>query len=167
MSMIVRTGGQFLAIVALFAVVATLSDRPGYWQIPHGSGIVLLTFVHGSDRRAACRRLTPEEIAKLPPNMRRVEDCPRRRRPIDLELDVDGQTIYRASLPPSGIAGDGPSRVYERFVLPAGRYDIAVRMRDTPRAEGFDHARRERVELAADQLLVIDYRPASSEFMFR
>jgi hypothetical protein len=75
--------------------------------------------------------------------------------------------MFQASLPPSGIAGDGPSRVYERFVLPAGRHDIAVRMRDTRRSEGFDHARRERVELAEDQLFVIDYRPASGEFVFR
>jgi hypothetical protein len=153
--------------VALFAAVAAFSDHPIYRQIPRGSGIVMLTFVHGSDRRAECRRLTQEEIAKLPPNMRRVDDCPRRRRPIDVELDVDGRTIFRASLSPTGIAGDGPSKVYERFVLPAGRHDLAVRMRDTPRSEGFDHERSGRIELVPDQLFVIDYRSANSEFVFR
>jgi len=164
---ILRLGGQFLVIAGLFAAVAAFSDRPVYRQTPPGSAIVMLSFVHGSDRRAECRRLTPEEIAKLPPNMRRVEDCPRRRRPIEVELDVDGRTVYRASLPPSGIAGDGPSKVYERFVLPAGRHDLAVRMRDTPRADGFDHERSERVELTVDQLFAIDYRSASGEFVFR
>jgi len=164
---ILRIGGQFLVIVALFAAVAAFSDRPVYRQTPPGSAIVMLTFVHGSDRRAECRRLTPEEIAKLPPNMRRVEDCPRRRRPIEVELDVDGRTVYRASLPPGGLAGDGPSKVYERFVLPAGRHDLAVRMRDTPRSEGFDHERSGRIELVPDQLFVIDYRSANSEFVFR
>jgi hypothetical protein len=49
-----------------------------------------------------------EEIAKLPPNMRRPLDCPRGRRPIYVELDVGHQVSYRASLPPTGIAGDGP-----------------------------------------------------------
>lgn len=167
MSAILRIGGQFVVIVALFAAVAAFSDRPVYRQIPYGSGIVMLSFVHGSDRRAECRRLTPEEIAKLPPNMRRVEVCPRRRRPVEVELDVNARIIYRASLPPTGIAGDGPSRVYERFVLPAGRYHIAVRMRDTARTEGFDHARSERIELGPDQLFVIDYRAATGEFVFR
>ncbi len=162
-----RLVGQFVLIAALFAGVATLADWPVYRQIPLGSGIVMLTFVHGADRRAQCRRLTSEEIAKLPPNMRRVEDCPRRRRPIYVELDVDGRNLFRASLPPSGIAGDGPSRVYQRFVLPAGQYDIAVRMRDTPRAEGFDHSRTGRIALAADQMFVIDFRPESGEFVFR
>ena len=128
---------------------------------------MMLTFVHSADRRGECRRLSPEEIAKLPPNMRRVQDCPRGRRPIYVELDVDGRNIYRASLPPTGIAGDGPSRVYQRFVLPARTYDVAVRMRDSARQDGFDHERRDRIAMAPDQLFVIDYRPESGEFIFR
>ena len=73
-----RMAGQFVVIATLFAAVAAFSDWPAYRQIPRGSAIVMLTFVHGADRKAECRRLTPQEIAKLPPNMRRVEDCPTR-----------------------------------------------------------------------------------------
>ena len=50
--------------------------------------------------------------------------------------------------------------------LPAGQYDVVVRMRDTPRSDGFDHERREHVALATDQMLVIDFREETSEFMF-
>jgi hypothetical protein len=167
MSGAVRLIGQFVVIVALFAGVAFLSSRPVFRQIPENSGVLTLTFVHSADRRGECRRLSPEEIAKLPPNMRRVQDCPRVRRPIYVELDVDGRNIYRADLPPTGIAGDGPSRVYQRFVLPAGKYDVAVRMRDTPRTTGFDHERRETVDFVPAQMLVIDYRPESGNFIFR
>ena len=156
-----------MVIAALFAGVAWLSDRPLYRQIPKGSAVMMLTFVHGADRRGECRRLSPEEIAKLPPNMRRVQDCPRGRRPIYVELDVDGRNVYSASLPPTGIAGDGPSRVYQRFVLPARKYDVAVRMRDTARQDGFDHERHDMVEVVPGQLFVIDYRPESGEFIFR
>jgi hypothetical protein len=99
--------------------------------------------------------------------MRRVQDCPRIRRSIHVELDVDGRNVYRADLAPTGIAGDGPSRVYQRFVMPAGKYDVAVRMRDTARAAGFDHERRETVNLSPAQLLAIDYRPENGEFIFR
>jgi hypothetical protein len=157
-----RLAGQFIVIATLFTGVAALSDWPTYGQIPKNTGVVMLTFVHGADRKGECRRLTPEEIAKLPPNMRRVQDCPRGRRAIYVELDVD-----HASLPPTGIAGDGPSRVYQRFVLPAGKHDLAVRMRDTARTEGFDRERRDSVELSPDQMLVIDYRPESGSFVFR
>lgn len=162
-----RLAGQFAVIAALFAGVAALSDWPAYRQIPGNSGVVMLTFVHSADRSGECRRLAPEEIAKLPPNMRKVLDCPRVRRPIYVELDVDGRSVYRASLPPAGIAGDGPSRVYERFVLPTGRHDVAVRMRDTARTEGFDHEGRSSMELSPDQMFVIDFRPESGSFVFR
>ena len=162
----VRAGAQFVVIAALFAAVAMLSDRPLYRQLPPGHGVVTLTFVHGAGRRGDCRRLTSEEIARLPPNMRRVQDCPRERRPVYVELDVDGRAMYRASLPPTGIAGDGPSRVYQKFVLPEGAHDIAVRMRDTA-GEGFDHQDSRRVALAADQNFVIDFHSETGRFIFR
>jgi hypothetical protein len=167
MSKTLRICGQFAVIAVLFAAVAAFADWPVYRQTPRGSAVVTLTFVHGADRRADCRRLTPEEIAKLPPNMRRVQDCPRGRRPVYVELSVGDQVVYRASLAPTGIAGDGPSRVYERFVLPAGQYDVAARMRDTARTEGFDYERKERVALAPDQMFVIDFRSEPAGFVFK
>src|SRR6516164_5077132 len=148
MSLALRLAAQFAMIAVLFAAVAWFSDHPAYRQIPESTAVMMLTFVHGADRRGECRRLTPEEIAKLPPNMRRVQDCPRVRRPVYVELDLDERNLYRASLQSTGIAGDGPSRVYQRFVLPAGKYDLAVRMRDTARADGFDHERRDLVNFA-------------------
>jgi hypothetical protein len=162
-----RLFGQFVVIAALFSAVAALSNWPTYRQIPQGQAAVMLSFVHGADRQAECRRLSPAEIAKLPPNMRRVQDCPRGRRPIYVELELDGRNVFRESLPPTGIAGDGPSRVYKRFLVPAGEHDIAVRMRLSARADGFDHERKTRVALAAEQMLVIDFRPESGEFVFR
>jgi hypothetical protein len=161
-----RTAGQFFLIAALFVAVAAFSDWPIYRQIPRGSAIVMLSFVHSADRKAECRRLTPEEIQKLPPNMRRVQECPRGRRPIYVELDLGGKTVFQANLPPTGIAGDGPSNVYERFVVPAGKYDVAVRMRDTPRTDGFDHERKAVVNLVPDQMFVVDFRAESGEFVF-
>ncbi len=167
MSRALRICGQFAVIAALFAGVAAFADWPVYRQTPRGTGIVMLTFVHGADRRDQCRRLTPEEIAKLPPNMRRVQDCPRSRRPLYVELEIGDRVAYRASLPPTGIAGDGPSRVYERFVLPVGEYDVAVRMRDTARPDGFDYERVGRIALGPDQLFVIDFRSGAGGFVFK
>lgn len=167
MSKVLRICGQFIAIAALFASVAAFADWPIYRQTPRDTAIVVLTFVHGSDRRADCRRLTPEEIAKLPPNMRRVLDCPRGRRPVYVELDIGSQVAYRALLAPTGIAGDGPSRVYQRFVLPAGQYHVAARMRDTARAEGFDHEREGEITLGPDQMFVVDFRPEPPGFIFQ
>jgi hypothetical protein len=162
-----RLTGQFIVVAALFAAVAAFSNWPRYSQIPDADGVILLSFVHGADRKASCRKLSPEEIARLPPNMRKPLDCPRRRPPVYVELDVGERTLYRALLQPGGIAGDGPSKVYERFSMPAGDYALAVRMRDTPRKDGFDYEDSRRLSLAPGQQLVIDFSEETKHFLFR
>jgi hypothetical protein len=161
-----RLAGQFAVVAALFTAVAAFSNSPAYRPFPPGNGVVVLTFVHNA-ARAECRRLTTEEIAKLAPNMRRVQDCPRGRRALYVELDVDGHVVLQTDLPPTGIAGDGPSRIYRRFVLPAGEHEVAVRMRDSAAGEGFDHQRGGRVTLGPDQVFVIDFRADAGGFIFR
>jgi hypothetical protein len=164
---VLRFAAQFVIVFALFAGVAAFSNWPPYQQIPSGDGVIMLSFVHGADRRAMCRRLTPEEIAKLPPNMRKTTECPRVRPSLYVEFDIQGRTAYRATLPPTGIAGDGPSKVYERFPVPAGSYDVAVRMRDRPGTGEFDYEDKQRVSLAPGQLLVIDFNPETKRFVFQ
>lgn len=161
-----RMAGQFVVILLLFAGAAAFSDWPRYQQLAPNQGLIVLSFVHGADRRAECRKLTAEELAKLPPNMRRTQDCPRGRRPIHVELDLDGRSVYRATLAPTGIASDGPSVVYQKFFSPAGRHELAVRMRDTAR-EGFDYERRGTIELRPEQVLVVDFNAERREFVFR
>jgi hypothetical protein len=161
----VRVAAQIVVVVALTAGVAALADWPRYHHIGPQSAVIKLSFTHGSNRQAECRRRTAEELAKLPPNMRKSLDCPRARGPVYVELNLDGQTLYAASLPPSGIWGDGPSRVYRRFVVPAGPHNLAVRMRDTPRSEGFDHANSGLIVLAPEDNFVVDF--GTSGFVFR
>ncbi|MCC7281578.1 MAG: carboxypeptidase regulatory-like domain-containing protein [Acetobacteraceae bacterium] len=151
----------FLLMLGLTSGVAALSDRPRTRMLADDMAMLTITFSHGADRRGECRRLSQEELARLPPNMRRPVQCPRGRLPVLLELDLDGAPLLHASLPPTGLSGDGPSQVYRRFALPAGEHEIAVRLRDSRRETGFDHARTERVQLVPGQNLVIDFRPDS------
>ena len=162
-----RVAAQIVVVAALCAVVAVFAEWPRYQQIPPRTAIIKLSFSHGSNRQGECRRRTAEELARLPPNMRKPLDCPRTRGSVYVELDLDGQTIYQASLPSSGISGDGPSRVYRRFVVPAGPHTVDVRMRDTPRREGFDYAKSGAIALAADANFVVDFRTEANGFVFR
>ena len=150
--------------VAVTAGIAVLSAWPSWHTIPEGAAVVKLNFSHGGARN--CRPLTEDERAKLPPNMRRSEVCDRERQPVYVELEIDGARVFAESLPPTGLAGDGPSRVYERFVLPAGAHEIAVRLRDTAREEGFTHAAERRVTLAPGRNLAIDFAPEAGGFVF-
>ena len=97
-----QLAGQFVVIAALFAAVATISSWPVYRTLPPDHAVIMLSFVHGADRQAECRRLTPAEIAKLPPNMRKTQDCPRGRRPLYVELDLGSQNAPPKSTPIAG-----------------------------------------------------------------
>jgi hypothetical protein len=156
---------RFAALALVFMGVAALSNRPVYKSLPDDTGMLTLSFSHGADRKAACRKATPEELVKLPPNMRRPEICPRGRPPIRVEFDIDGKRMFEAEVPPSGIAGDGPSRVHQRFLLPAGSHDVAVRMGEGQEG-GFDWRaeRTIRIEPAANR--VIDFRADAGGFVF-
>ena len=52
-------------------------------------------------------------------------------------------------------------------MLPAGDYDLAVRMRDTARVEGFDYEMQERIALTPDQMFVVDFRSEPAGFVFK
>lgn len=156
---------RFAVLALVFMGVAALSNRPLYRSLPEGTGVLTLSFSHGADRRAACRKATPEELAKLPPNMRRPEICPRDRPPIRVEFDIDGRRMFEAEVPPSGIASDGPSRVHQRFVLPAGQYEVAVRMSERPDGDFTWHDERTvRIDPADNR--VIDFRANAGGFVF-
>lgn len=156
-----------LALYAAFAyVVVTLSAFPPYSRVEPGNAVVKLSFSHVSASREPCRTLSSEELAALAPNMRSGVDCPRERVPVTVELEIDGETVYHAALPPSGLASDGPSSVYERFEVPAGPHRIRVRLRDTPRESGYDHEGTVDVRLTARQSFVIDFRAELGGFQF-
>jgi hypothetical protein len=158
-------GGLFMLALAL--AVAALSTSPRWRSLPEDTALLRLSFTHGGDRSASCRERTPEELAALPPNMRRKEVCDRRRPPVYVELEIDGTLVFARELPPRGIAGSGPSQVYERFLLPAGVHDIAVRLRDRPASEEFDYTARTQVTLAPAQSFVVDFRSEAGGFIFK
>jgi len=150
--------GQVAFYAAFMAALGYFATLPAYTYVDPGAAVITLSFGHAGERTSECRRLTPEEIAALPPNMRRPMDCPRGRVSLLVELELDGEILYRALLSPSGLAGDGASSAYERFVLAPGRHRMTARLRDSRREEGFDYVLEEDVVLEPGQHRVIDFR---------
>jgi hypothetical protein len=155
--------GQLLLYALFAAVIGVFSGWPTYRHLAGDQSLVKLSFSHTGKPISDCRQQTPEELAKLPPNMRAPVRCPRERSPIVVELDVDGVLAYRHSARPSGLSRDGASSVYHRLVLDAGQHRVAVRMKDDARSAGFDHVREATVMLAPAQILVIDFDTATQE----
>lgn len=149
------------------AALGYFAAAPSYTHFPPDQALIKLSFAHGGERKGECRRRSAEEIAKLPPNMRRPLDCPRERVPLYVELELDGTPRYRAVLPPTGLSGDGPSRVYERFAVAPGPHAILARLRDSGRSEGFDYIGETHVDLAAGRNFVIDFRTEAGGFIFK
>jgi hypothetical protein len=158
--------GQGAAYLMLALGIGYLSDRPAYTHFPRDMALIKLSFAHGAQKEE-CRRRSAEELAKLAPNMRKPTACSRERLPVAVELLLDGEPLYQAILPPTGLAGDGPSRTYQRFAVPPGRHELSARLRDSDRAEGFDYERTAAVELAPGQSVAIDFRPEMGGFVFR
>ncbi len=158
--------GQAAMYAVFMAVIGYFATSPAYTYVDPGAAVITLSFGHAGERKSECRRLTPEELAALAPNMRRPTDCPRARVSLLVELELDDEILYRAWLPPSGLAGDGASAAYERFVVAPGRHRVTARLRDSRRQEGFDYVLEEDVELAAGQHLVIDFRASTGGFRF-
>lgn len=167
MNQVVRFLGQGVVMLVFAAFIGYFADSPVYSHFPTDQAMIKLSFSHGAERRGECRKLSPEEIAKLPPNMRRPTECPRERLPVQVEMNVDGATLYQASLPPSGLSGDGPSRTYQRFSVSPGAHRLLIRMRDTARNDGWDFERDANIVLSAQQNFVIDFRTEAGGFIFR
>ena len=166
MSRILPWAGQ-IVIYALFGgLIGYFSSQPSYTYFPADQTLVKLSFAHGAKRAGECRKRTREELQKLAPNMRKPMLCPRKRLPVYVELALDGKTIYRKSLPPSGLSQDGPSQVYARLPIPAGRHTLTARLRDTARTTGFDYERTETRDLKPGHSLAIDFRADIGGFIF-
>lgn len=156
-----------VVVYALFAaVVGYFSVSPAYQYIGKDQAQIKLNFSHPGQRRVECRRLSPQEIAQLPPNMRRPLDCPRERLPVLVELELDGELLFRESLRPAGIAKDGVSSVYRRFVVASGPHRLVARLRDSAREQGFDYEHAAAIDLAPGQNFVVDFQAQSGGFVF-
>lgn len=160
-----RTGwaaraGQVLLYAAFAAAIGVFSQWPPYHPIAAGEALIKLSFVHHGKPVGDCRPATPEELAKLPPNMRAREVCPRERSPVRVTLAVNGRTLLDRETPPKGLKRDGAAAMYERLVVPAGEQRIAVLFSDDARARDRAERREATVTLAPGQVLVIDYDAA-------
>jgi len=166
MKQALRIAAQLALYVPLMILIGYFSTAPRFSALPEGDALVRLSFIHAAERKEECRERSKEELAKMPPNMRAPLDCPRERAPLLVELEIDGQTVLRREVEPSGLKRDGNATVYHRLPVPAGKHRIVVRLRD--RAEGdFNYSKEQTVELAPGRALLIDFVASKGGFVFR
>ena len=161
-----RVGLQVIAYAAFASVLGIFSSAPTYQLRGEDAAIVKLSFSHAAQLRYPCRERSESELAKLAPNMRTKQDCPRERAEVRVELDMDGAPLYRIATPPAGLRKDGAATVYRRAEIPAGSHTFAARLADG--VDGaFAVAHQESIVLEPGQVLVVDFTAGQFVFVHR
>lgn len=164
---LLRYAGQ-IALYALFAAfIGYFSTSPRYRHLQPDQALLRLSFSHPGRIKADCRQRTPEELAKLPANMRAPLDCPRERSPVIARVELDGAEIYHEAFAPSGLSRDGASTGYRRLPIAAGRHQVRVQFNDDVRVRGFNFEREDVIDATPGKVVLIDLLPERGGVLIR
>ena len=144
----------FMALIWYFAT------EPSIRILADDEAMMTIAFAHAGELREPCRKLSSEELQELAPNMRKLEECPRERSPVLIEVLVDEQRLYAETFDPPGLFRDGSIDVYYRVKIPAGEHRFQVKMDDSVRKEGFNHVLERELSVNPAQILLIDFNSA-------
>jgi hypothetical protein len=150
-----RILGQTLVWVVLIVPVGLLAQWPSYAPVPAGHGELKLSMAHLTERMEPCRQLSEEERMALPPNMRVMEICERARAPARIEILLDGEILLGETVRPAGLHRDGRAYLHRVVTLPAGRHALELKLRDSPRDDGYDR----------EQHFTLDLKPGMSALL--
>ena len=162
-----RYVGQAIIYSGFAAVVWYFSIAPSYQPIPADHAQIKMSFAHGGKPVGGCRDRTSGELSDLAPNMRKKQLCGRERVPVIVHFSLNDKEVFQGSLPPSGIRGDGASKMYEKFVVPVGTHKLAFKLRDSERTSGFDYEVERTVNLKPGQNFAVDFDAQAGGFVFR
>ncbi len=152
-----RYVGQGVLYAAFAVVIGYFSTLPKYQHLQSDQALLRLSFKHAGKTKADCRQRSPEELAKIPPNMRQALDCPRERSPVRVRVELDGADLYDESFPPSGLSKDGASTGYRRLPIAAGHHHLKVQFADDVRVAGFNYQREQEVDAKPGRVVLIDF----------
>jgi hypothetical protein len=148
---------QAINYTVFMALIWYFATSPSIRILEDDEAMITIAFAHAGESREPCRRLSQEELVKLPPNMRKPEDCPRERSPVVIQALLDGNTLIDETLQPPGLFKDGGVNVYFSGKIPAGNHHFEIKMDDSVRKEGFDHRFEQDINIKPAQILLVNF----------
>ncbi len=148
---------QAINYTVFMALIWYFATTPSIRVMEDDEAVVTMAFGHAGETIEPCRQISAEELAKLPPNMRKPQDCPRERSPISIELLVDGEVRYSKTMLPPGLFDDGGINIYVSEKISAGEHTIEIKMDDSVRKEGFDYVLKQQVLINPAKILLIGF----------
>lgn len=141
MTGVVRGGLGALGAAGVLALVRLLSFAP-YTTEREAGAVVRLAWRARGERVRECRRLTPEELAKLPAHMRQEEVCEGRVLPFRLAVDLDDSAAVNQLIHGAGAREDRPLYVFRDLAVRPGEHRISVRFTLEGGSQEHDATRR-------------------------
>jgi hypothetical protein len=167
MSKALRYALQGIAYAAFAMVIGYFSTFPRYQHLQPDEALLRLSFKHPGKPVGDCRERSPEELAKLPPQLRTKTVCPRERSPVRAVVELDGKPLYDETFPPAGLRHDGAASGYRRLAILAGEHKLKVAFNDDVRAKGFEYEREATIDLKPGQVVLIDLVPEKGGVVIR
>ncbi|MBI5874840.1 MAG: hypothetical protein HZB81_03175 [Deltaproteobacteria bacterium] len=130
-----------IGLLLPFLLIIFLSDAP-YSYFSAQDSMLKIAFKRSGKRVQECNEeeFIKQEAAKyaemqktrqgVPMDVGKKAGCSRERFPVFIEMYVDGEKILTKDYPPIGIRKDGPSFVYDRFLIKPGKHKVFVKIKD-------------------------------------
>lgn len=164
MNHIMRYPLQALNYAVFMGLVWYFSILPPYNQLEPDQAMITFTMSHVGKHVTECKKMSYEELMKLPPNMRKPMDCPRERSPIIMELKLDDKVVYSKTANPVGLYKDQGIDVYENIRVPAGKHRLIVWMNDDVKVEGPTYRKEQEVEIKPEQHMIVQFESKFNNF---
>jgi hypothetical protein len=150
--------GQALLYALFFVPLVFVTHQPTYRHLAEDLAVLKVAVRHAGEIIGECTPIDSAENINRPVNMQRTEICPRERSPLQLALILDGNTLYRASVPASGLHHDGVSSMYRSFNVPAGPHHLQLLMNDNVAVAGYAWQISEEINLQPAQVMVASFK---------
>ena len=157
---------QALTFVWFASLIGFFASSPPYVYKSPKTAAIKLSLSHPGQRKVECARRSARELAKLAPNMRAPMSCSRERWPVYVELELNGDVIFKGRAEPAGLSADGPSSFYRTFDLPSGKHHLTMRLRDDGGSGfGFEVARE--MKFLPRQVVAIQFDADKGGFIIK
>ena len=162
-----RTIGQVIAYTLFALVIGVFATWPPVQLLERDQALLRLSFAHPGKVSTDCRRRTPEELARMQPQMRTPLDCQRERSPVQVRVVLDERVLIDRVYPPAVLARDGASSGYWRAPIAAGTHRLAVTLSDDVRPGAPVYERTANLDVRPGQIVLIDFKPEQGGIVIR
>jgi hypothetical protein len=151
---------QALLYALFFVPLVYFSHLPTHRHMDDDMAVLKVAIRHPGEIIGECTSVVAGKGHGMrPAAMQQVtEICPRERSPLRLELILDGKTLYRETVPATGLHRDGISSMYQRFTVPAGSHHLQMRMNDDVAVDGYTWKFDQDIQLQPAQVMVASFK---------